>query len=551
VEGATQVGKAGDPLPPFRGHMIRQRVTTNGEVYPLEPASQLAACTMDRNDIGVIKEAPVRKWMKAKLEWDTRYASSKRRVQKERAKEMLEWVPFEGGENPPPSALVGRRHGDRAPEEKNKKSWGMTLWSSWGSKHDKVTKKREINMDREADTVVVTEAEGANARPLHDTMNGNGNRRLTVSQTEASRSRSRRRTVTDLQQTEQQHEESDGELRPPETAVPTVLTPQPSERNRIGSGSTMPFPTYEEPQLILTPPIDDAYRGRSPPPPATLDSNIEYSKTNRPKSNGIAFPFSLRGDDPQQLQRQITPSMETLTSEHNVRPVEELGVQSALCTGLRLNTFTNSDVIGSSPHGPAQVHPATLAALEAQTNTPSAMTNGVPRSSIENIAASPPTISDAHFAAIIQSARARDEENGIQPPTNPMATQDGPIKRYGSLKKENGLDRTSSLRRTSADLMRKISLRRTPSQKNSPIEAPEDQGTENTLVREIRAKHAAKEILRQSGQFNMIAGSFVAVPRSTGTMEDTTGSTSDGVNGNVDSGSGRKRADTVEDYDCW
>ncbi len=41
-ETNASIGKAGDPLPPFRDHMIRQRVTRHGEIYPLPPAQELA-----------------------------------------------------------------------------------------------------------------------------------------------------------------------------------------------------------------------------------------------------------------------------------------------------------------------------------------------------------------------------------------------------------------------------------------------------------------------------------------------------------------------------
>ncbi|KAJ2971749.1 hypothetical protein NUW58_g9330 [Xylaria curta] len=56
--GQPQVGKAGDPLPPFKNHMIRQRVSRHGVIRPLEPCNELPACNLDPNDVGVIKEGP-------------------------------------------------------------------------------------------------------------------------------------------------------------------------------------------------------------------------------------------------------------------------------------------------------------------------------------------------------------------------------------------------------------------------------------------------------------------------------------------------------------
>ena len=61
-----QVGTAGEPLPAFKNHMIRQRVDRHGRIFPLEPPSTLPALQMPANEVGVIKPDPVRKWMHAK-----------------------------------------------------------------------------------------------------------------------------------------------------------------------------------------------------------------------------------------------------------------------------------------------------------------------------------------------------------------------------------------------------------------------------------------------------------------------------------------------------
>ena len=137
---AEKVGKAGDPLPPFRNHMIRQKVDRHGIIYPLGPTSSLPALQMRANDIGVIKPGPVRKWMAAKKEWDTKYAREKQKVQKQRVKEMAKgYQGFGNDEVPPPSALAGRRGVNMPKEKKKGHSWGMSLWSRWGSSHDEKT----------------------------------------------------------------------------------------------------------------------------------------------------------------------------------------------------------------------------------------------------------------------------------------------------------------------------------------------------------------------------------------------------------------------------
>lgn len=172
---ANAVGKAGDPLPPFHQHMIRQRVTTSGLILPLPEHSDLPACCIDRNLIGVIKPGPVRKWLAHKKKFDARFASTKSRVHKERIKDMGEggYEVFPSGDVPPPSALAGRRKiGHREKDQKReKKSWGLSLWGVWGSKHDKMTVERGEKADRA--TVQATDG-GEGARSYTDIENQEG-----------------------------------------------------------------------------------------------------------------------------------------------------------------------------------------------------------------------------------------------------------------------------------------------------------------------------------------------------------------------------------------
>ena len=144
AQGATaaedQVGKAGDALPAFKDHMIRQRVDRHGSIFPLDPPSSMPALKMSANEVGVIKPGPVGKWLNAKKQWDQKYAREKRKVQKQRAKEMAKgFQGFGNDEVPPPSALAGRRGLNMPKEQKKKKSWGMSMWSIWGSSHDENT----------------------------------------------------------------------------------------------------------------------------------------------------------------------------------------------------------------------------------------------------------------------------------------------------------------------------------------------------------------------------------------------------------------------------
>ena len=141
VHGGTvehkQIGKAGDALPAFKHHMIRQRVDRHGNIFPLDSPSSLPALQISSNEIGVIKPGPVQQWMEAKKQWDSKYAREKRRVQKRRAKEMARgYQSFGNDEVPPPTALAGRRGLSMPKVEKKSRSWGMSLWSLWGSSHD-------------------------------------------------------------------------------------------------------------------------------------------------------------------------------------------------------------------------------------------------------------------------------------------------------------------------------------------------------------------------------------------------------------------------------
>lgn len=130
------VGKAGDQIPPFHNHMVRQRVTRRGDIYPLEAASQLPACNMAPEAVGVIKEGPVRKWMEVQKEWARRYGKIKRRVQERRLHEvqMLKSGPMLSGERPPPTSAVWRK--DLPKEANGKFSRLLAMWSGWGGKHD-------------------------------------------------------------------------------------------------------------------------------------------------------------------------------------------------------------------------------------------------------------------------------------------------------------------------------------------------------------------------------------------------------------------------------
>lgn len=200
------VGRAGDPLPIFQNHMIRQRIDRYGNIYDLAPASELPATRMTPNEVGIIKPGPVKKWLHAKQQWDARYAGIKKKVQQQRLRDRAAALRLMSHpeEDPPPSALAGRRTTKDEIQPKLKTGHLLAMWSGWGSKHDEHTMKRE--------EAAIHEEERENLAENQSPTNEASTRTRTVSATPSrsrrrsssrkkeapmeNRSRSRRRTTT-------------------------------------------------------------------------------------------------------------------------------------------------------------------------------------------------------------------------------------------------------------------------------------------------------------------------------------------------------------------
>lgn len=270
-----EVGKAGDPLPAFHNHMIRQRVTRSGATLPLAPEAELPGCCANPSDIGVIKEGPVQKWLETKKQWDSKYATAKAKVHKKIIKDMVTgYQAFGPGENPPPSALAGRRRADAEMVDKKKtRSIGLALWSLWGSKHDEMTVEREQKANREPEVQAVTSNDGQGARPFPE-IRDQGD--APASPGAEGRRNSNHRTVTDENQT---GSGKDGE----DTAVAQLLS---LRREQEASHSGLLSPNYVP---------ETGVAGK------------------RPFLDGIALPFSLNKD-------AETASMMTLHSAMSPTP---------------------------------------------------------------------------------------------------------------------------------------------------------------------------------------------------------------------------------------
>jgi hypothetical protein len=70
--------------------MIRQRVDRHGVIYDLEPVEDIHALNIDCEEIGVLKEGPVKKWLHRQEKWNKKFASTKRELQKKRAKQLAQ-----------------------------------------------------------------------------------------------------------------------------------------------------------------------------------------------------------------------------------------------------------------------------------------------------------------------------------------------------------------------------------------------------------------------------------------------------------------------------
>ena len=308
------VGRAGDPLPPFESHMIRQRVDRHGVIHTLPPPEKLDGCRVDRESVGQIKEGPVRRWLTTRQQWSRKFERVERDVRKKReelrtvattdGKDSRESGPVAAGERPPPTAIVGWewrvREAKRIGKDRGKRSWGMSLWSLWGSSHDEATMEREERKERggtsssrgrpETKAKDGKAGESAQARPVLE---------------DIGRNRSHHSAVRDLGQVAAEDEAADDKKDGGGSAEKLV---QHGELDTSG---------HEEQPMTPTVNIEETENGADP---NSLTFLSPYS--SRPAIGGVAMPFKLASPPP----AGVNASMVTLTSlDHGVPPVEEVG----------------------------------------------------------------------------------------------------------------------------------------------------------------------------------------------------------------------------------
>lgn len=60
--------------------MIRERVDIHGVVRPMEPKEEIEALNIPPQEIGIIKEAPVMRWLAGQELWDKKFKRQARHV---------------------------------------------------------------------------------------------------------------------------------------------------------------------------------------------------------------------------------------------------------------------------------------------------------------------------------------------------------------------------------------------------------------------------------------------------------------------------------------
>ncbi|KAF2453696.1 hypothetical protein BDY21DRAFT_309862 [Lineolata rhizophorae] len=327
----ASVGKAGEALPPFEAHMIRHRVDRHGRIYPLLAPSELVACTLAPEEIGVVKEGPVHKWMDTQQKWNRKFRDERRRAQHRRLEELeglqellrarkgSGWDGLEvgadglTGERPPPTALVGRKRVSRK-ERRDKKSWGMSLWSGWGSKHDEMTIERE----RAAESLPIPSTSttaldnAAAARPSSSaTRPKRGRSAVAASKKSKSRSRPRAfsmpssRSVSKAKSPRPRSLSAREGVARPDGEAPGAAAPRPPEpaRNRSWMRSVT-----DEGQ---TGERDAKGKSETAALPATRVPPTRTASA-RPETGGVAYPFKLAV--PGAREEEMNASTMTLAS---------------------------------------------------------------------------------------------------------------------------------------------------------------------------------------------------------------------------------------------
>ena len=331
------VGRAGDPLPPFEFHMIRQRVDRHGVIYSLPPPKKLDGCCVDKESVGQVKEGPVRKWLDMRQQWSRKFERAERNVLKKReelrglastdGKDSRENGPIAAGERPPPTAIVGWewrvREAKRINRGRGKRSWGMSLWSLWGSSHDEATIEREEKKERGVLDRGRKRERGDSRAQSGKTNDG---KQARPGLEDMGRNKSHHSAVKDLEQALMDDHGAN------------VQKEGSSAEKLVQHGEVQPQEQSEQP---TSPAITVEGTGTESEP---SELTFLSPHSSRPALGGVAMPFKLATPP----AAGLNASTLTLASvEHGVPPVEEIEKDEE-------TTEASTDVAGMREEGNAE-----------------------------------------------------------------------------------------------------------------------------------------------------------------------------------------------------
>jgi acetyl esterase/lipase len=355
------VGKAGDQLPAFKDHMIRQRVDRHGVIYPLPLQSDIACLHLDPSSIGAIKSGPVRKFLAKRNENQLKFASEHKKIAKKRAKEMQKgYDKMESGEYPPPSAIINRRRKGVVPEEKKRgKSWGLAMWTGWGSSHDENTIEREekVAQDRAEGTTrpstvgsqpstvggsaqrspIAAQHDQSTARPLTanaaDTLTEAQRRRSSVNDPSKATSKGTDKEVADSlpkgsfrRVLEAGQASKDNSTKSPSNLSSSQAPAALRDANRRSNTTAMRpgdgNPGAQSPNALAAAPSmgDMGDTGKEAVHVPGSQHTFLNANSTRPHNGTVAYPFKLgRGANVVGRAHSPNPSTMTLDSQHSDR----------------------------------------------------------------------------------------------------------------------------------------------------------------------------------------------------------------------------------------
>lgn len=166
---ATTVKVTGH-IPTFHNSMIRQRVSVSGRIRELEPASELPACTVSPESVGRLHTGPVRRWLKERSKYDTKYSKDHnkyreiRRLDRQKAEASGYLLGEFEGERPPLASLAAwsdQKHALKAGESVDEKVKDVNMALAMWAKVSAAPDEEQAGMTKVEEVKVKEKVEGA------------------------------------------------------------------------------------------------------------------------------------------------------------------------------------------------------------------------------------------------------------------------------------------------------------------------------------------------------------------------------------------------------